>query len=423
MPFLAVGVEHKTAPLSIRESVALDGEGIERVSTALTAHSSEVAIISTCNRTEIYLVADDLEAAAGAAVSALDPRGLCAGSIQRWDDLDAAEHLFRVAAGLESQVVGEQQILNQVRETLERAQRLGTIGPNLHALFRSAISCARQARAGTAVGRVNLSVGSEAVCAAEAELGGLAGREVLVIGGGEISRLVCEELRRRGASLYVANRTADVAVDLAYRFGGRPATLGDIPRLLPRVDLVVSATSAPQHMVTVEDVPLRKTPLLIFDLAIPRDVEPAVGGLPGVNLHDLDTLLPVEARGWEADIARMEGIIAAEVKEFSSWVLTRRVVPVIANLRSHVEAVSRQELKRVAPQLTDLTERERAAVESLTDRLIDKMFHHLVMRLRLAAQTDPALVDAAEFFFLHGEGGLFEHAAEADQVERSEIEQ
>jgi glutamyl-tRNA reductase len=414
MPFLAVGVEHKTAPLSVREAVALDATGIERVSLGLTAHSSETAVISTCNRTEIYLVADDLDAAARAAMAALDPSDRFGSYFQRWDDLDAAEHLFRLAAGLESQIVGEQQILGQVRETLETAQRLDTIGPNLHALFRSAISCARQARAGTAVGRVNLSVASEAVREAAGALGDLRGRPVLVVGGGEVSRLICEELRSRGAALYVANRTTSIAVDLAGRFGGRPATLADVPRLLSHVDLAISATGAPHHVVTVEDVPERETPLHIFDLAIPRDVEPAVGSLPAVTLHDLESLLPPEAQGWEEDIRSMEAIIAAEVKEFSAWILTRRVVPVISSLRSHVEAVSRQEMKRVAPHLADLSDRERAAVESLTQRLIDKMFHHLVTRLRLAAQTDPSLVDAAEFFFLHGEGGLFEHAAEAE---------
>jgi glutamyl-tRNA reductase len=157
----------------------------------------------------------------------------------------------------------------------------------------------------------------------------------------------------------------------------------------------------------------RAEPLHIFDLAIPRDVDPAVGLLLGVVLHDLEALLPAGLLDhWESDVRAMENIIAAEVQEFIAWTLTRRIVPVIASLRSHVEAVSEQELRRIAPRLTGLTERQHAAVESLTNRLIDKMFHHLVVRLRLAAQTDPKLVEAAEFFFLHGEGGLFEHAAE-----------
>jgi glutamyl-tRNA reductase len=168
--------------------------------------------------------------------------------------------------------------------------------------------------------------------------------------------------------------------------------------------------------VVTPDPPKR---LLIYDLAIPRDVEPEVADVPGVALRDLDTLLPGRAEDrWADDISAIEAVIAAELHEFHVWALTRRVAPVIASLRRHVEAVSAAELQRVAPQLADLTEREHAAVESLTNRLIDKMFHHLVMRLRLAAQTDEALVEAAEFFFLHGEGGLFEDAAERQARDR-----
>lgn len=415
MPFLAVGVEHRTAPLLVRERISLDNPGIERLSAELAGNPSilETAILSTCNRTEVYLFTDAPETAARAGLDALglDPQS---DHVQRWAEAEAVAHLFRVASGLESQVLGEPQILAQVREMLETAERLQTIGPNLHSLIRSAISCARQARAGTALGRVNASVSTLAVEAAEGTLGSLKDRSVLLIGGGEVIRLAAEELRRRRVgNVFIANRTVAVAEALARQLGGTPATLDDISRVLPHVDLVISATGARGHVMTTEAFDGWTGTLHVFDLAIPRDVESAVGDLPGVTLHDLDTLLPNgEATHWEDDIRTMESVIAGEVHEFMAWAMTRRVVPVIASLRSHVEAVSQQELKRVAPQLTGLTDRERRAVESLTDRLIDKMFHHLVTRLRLAAQTDPALVEAAEFFFLHGEGGLFPHAAE-----------
>jgi glutamyl-tRNA reductase len=223
--------------------------------------------------------------------------------------------------------------------------------------------------------------------------------------------------------VYIANRTVAVAEALSRQLGGTPATLDDVPRAVQHVDLVISATGARAHVLTTEAFAGWTGTLHVFDLAIPRDVEAAVGDLPGVTLHDLDTLLPSgEASHWEEDIRTMESVIAGEVHEFMAWAMTRRVVPVIASLRSHVEAVSQQELKRVAPQLAGLTERERRAVESLTDRLIDKMFHHLVTRLRLAAQTDPSLVEAAEFFFLHGEGGLFPHAAEGEERSEQETE-
>ena len=422
MPFLALGVEHKTAPLAVREQAAMDGDHVRDTGAALLDQHeiSEVVILSTCNRTEVYLFADDMDRAIEHTRAFL-PQGE---HLRIWHDMEVADHLFRVASGLESQVLGEAQILSQVGDALDTAQRHGTTGPNLHNLFRSAVSCARQARAGTALGRIESSLGTEAVNAARAALGSLEGHSALLIGGGEIIRLVASELARDGLkTVYIANRTIAVAQEMARETGVRAARLADIARLIPHADLVISATSAPHYVLTPEDVRVRAAPLHIFDLAVPRDVDPAVAGLPHVVLHDLDSLLPEGGQGlWDRDIAFMESVIAAEVKEFTAWTLTRRVVPVISSLRSHVEAVQDLEMKRVAPQLADLTPKERAAVDSMTSRLIDKMFHHLVVRHRMAAQTDPALVDAAEFFFLHGEGGLFEHAAETEQARQRELE-
>lgn len=413
MPFLATGVEHKTAPLAVRERLTRDAG---RLATSLHDHAAvdEVAVLCTCNRLEVYLSSEDPEAALEATRNALQIDEATARYLRRWDDLDAVEHLFRVASGLESQVLGETQVLAQVRETLERAQQEGTAGPNLNSLFRAAIRCARRARADTHLGYTDRSMGAEAVVMAEAELGGLEGRRVLLIGGGEVIRLAAREAaRRKPASLSIANRTLSVAAGIAEEVGGTPLHIEEIDALLPSVDLVIAATASPDPVLIAGDVPSLPNPLLIVDLAIPRDIDPAIGALPNVRLHDLDSLLPggTEAQ-WREDVRAMEAVIAAELQDFQSWILTRRVVPVIASLRAHVEAVSEAELQRVASHLAGLTDREREAVESLTQRLIDKMFHHLVTRLRLAAQTDPKLVEAAEFFFLHGEGGLFEHAAE-----------
>lgn len=418
MPFVAVGVEHGTAPLAVRESVEIGPDREPEIARSLheTEGIAEVVILSTCNRTEIYLFSSGVTSAIEAATRCLARRDEGVSTyLQVWNEMDAVSHLFRVASGLESQVLGESQILGQVSDALQSAERLDTAGPHLHSLFRSAVSCARRARAGTELGKVRGSLAGEAVRAAE-RVSRLRGRDVLIVGGGEICRLVAEELQSHDAgTLFIANRTESTATQLADRFGGRAVRLPDINRVLPRVEFVFSATSAPYYVLNLEDIEDsdRAPTLHIFDLAMPRDVDPAVAALPGIVLHDLDSLLPEgAAEYWREDIDAMESIIAGEVKEFNAWYLTRRVVPVIASLRSHVEAVSAQEVKRVSPQLSDLTPREWAAVESLTGRLIDKMFHHLVVRLRLAAQSDPALVDAAEFFFLHGEGGLFEHAAE-----------
>ncbi len=428
MPFFAVGVEHTTAPLSVRERLTLAGEELDRITGALAAEPavSEVAILSTCNRAEIYVFAEDLDAAKDSVTAHLiGDRDELRPFVRVWDEPEAVEHLFRVACGLESQVPGEGQILSQVAGALEAAQRLGAMGPNLHALFRSAISCARQARAGTALGRVNLSLGSEAVEAARAALGTLAGRSVLVVGAGEIGRMVVDRLHGAGLrQLFIANRSAEAATQLAQRSRGTPVLLSDLSRVIPYVDALFSATSSRGFVVRPEEFASRNgaTPLHVFDLALPRDVDPSVGALPGVELHDLESLIPTGfTEHWSEDVRQIEQVIVDEIQAFFSWYLTRRVAPVIASLRSHVEAVSRQELRRVAPQLRDLTDRERIAVNSLTNRLIDKMFHHLVLRLRLAAQTDPKLVDAAEFFFLHGEGGLFEHAAQQSIESEEEL--
>ena len=413
MPFLATGVEHKSAPLAVRERLTRDA-GPMAVSLHRHAAIGEVAVLCTCNRLEIYLYSEDPEAAMEATRDALQIDEATARYLKRWDDLDAVEHLFRVASGLESQVLGETQVLAQVRETLERARQEGTAGPNLDSLFRAAIRCARRARADTRLGYTDRSMGAEAVLMAEAELGGLAGRSVLLIGGGEVIRLAAREVRRRKpAALSIANRTLSVAAEIAGEVGGTPIHMVDAGSLLPSVDLVIAATASPEPVLALGDVPPLPEPLLMIDLAIPRDIDPAIGDLPTVRLHDLDSLRPggTEAQ-WREEVSAMEAVIAAELQDFRSWILTRRVVPVIASLRAHVEAVSEAEMQRVATQLAGLSDREMEAVESLTQRLIDKMFHHLVTRLRLAAQTDPKLVEAAEFFFLHGEGGLFEHAAE-----------
>jgi glutamyl-tRNA reductase len=432
LPFLALGLEHKTAPLPIRERITLDSESVSAELRRLVGHPAitEAGILSTCNRYEMYLYVDDLEAAKMLASSRLiENDQAVAAYVQCWQDLDCARHLFRVASGLESQLLGEGQILSQVREAYEIGQRLDTIGPNLHSLFRSAIKCARQARAGTDLGRVDASLGNQAVQAAEESLGSLKGRSALLIGAGEISRLVGENLRtKKLGEFLITNRTASAATDLGAKFGAATIDFQRIPEVLQRVDVIFTATSSRDHILTKEDVEssvhTRESKLHIFDLAIPRDVDPSLNSLPQIEVHDLERLMPGDLSvQWANDIRHMESVISAEIQEFMAWYLTRRVAPVIASLRSHVEAVSQQELLRVRPQLANLTDREHQAVGSLTQRLIDKMFHHLVTRLRLAAQTDPKLVEAAEFFFLHGEGGLFDHAVEKAEIdpERSPV--
>jgi glutamyl-tRNA reductase len=427
MPFVVVGVEHSTAPLAVRERVSPgpdERDGARRI-FALDP-SDEVVILATCNRTEVYVHTLDPARAVDGITSWMVQRAEdVLPSIRVRHDLDAVEHLFRVACGLESQVPGERQILSQVAAALDAAQRAGMTGSYAHALFRAAVACSRTARLDTSLGQVDRSIGAGAVAQAAQHLSGFRHRSVVIVGGGEVSRVVAREVALRDpARLVVANRTTTVAEEIATAVGAEWGALDDLPEMLAGADLVFSATAAPSYVVRPDDCRLRTSdsPLLLYDLASPRDIDPSLADLPGVTVVDLDALgdaAPGER--WAADVQKIEAVIAAAVHEFEGWIAARRVAPVIASLRRHVEAVSRAELERAAPQLSDLTPREHAAVETLTNRLIDKMFHHLVVRLRLAAQTDPALVNAAEFFFLHGPGGLFEDEALRQNHARTEV--
>lgn len=427
MPLHAMGVEHQTAPLRVREVLSLDGELLAEALHNLAGVPAihELVILSTCNRTEFYFLADSALEGREAVERFLSERAPSVhGYLQTWSELDAVHHLFRIAAGLESQVLGEVEILGQVREALERAQAAETTGPIVHGLFRSAISCGRQVRAGAKLRTSDPSLATAAVRALEEALHDLARTAILVVGGGAMAQLVAGELRRRNVgTLLIANRTPGVAVELAERHGGHALALAQVGSLAGRLDGIITATSARQAVLTPEmfaaDVLRRRaSPLQIVDLAVPRDVDPVLGSMAGVTLRDLEDLAPeMVGERKSSELAALDSVIAAEAQEFMAWYLTRRAAPVIANLRSHVEAVQQQELRRVRAPLRDLTAAEWAAVESLTQRLVDKMFHHLVLRLRLAAQTDPKLVEAAEFFFLHGEGGLFSHAGEMPGAE------
>jgi glutamyl-tRNA reductase len=408
--FLAVGFEHSTAPLTVRERVAIMGEALEEAHDVLICYAgvAEVAVLSTCNRTELYLFSDDPAAtleAARAHLLAADP-GL-GPYFREWRNAEVVQHLYRVAAGLESQVLGERQILSQVQKALTYAEQMDTIGANLHQLFCSAIACARQVRAATSIGRMDRSIAAETLCAAESVIGPLRGLTALVIGGGEVSRLVVKELRCRDIGpLFLANRTPSVAAELAEQCHGVAIPLWQIGQLLPALDLVISATSAPRRILSAEDVQAadlsrRSTPLHLFDLALPRDIDPAIGSFPGILLHDLDSVLPAGIRERRQEGVRAaEDIVCTHVVQFERWYRTRRVVPLIAELRRQVEAIASKELERVSPRLVGLTQSQSQAVESLTNRLTDAIFHQLVTRLRLAASADdPQLLQAAAFFF------------------------
>lgn len=408
--FVTVGVDHSAAPLAIRERVALLEEHLEDAHRDLVAHPAvdEIVILSTCNRTELYMFTDQPDDAADAGSAYLlgaDP-GIRS-YLREWRGMSAVEHVLRVGAGLESRVLGENQILSQVRGALTGAERVSSIGPQLHQLFRTSISCGREVRRSTGFGRADASIAGETVRSAESLVGALTARAALVIGGGEVSRLTAAELRRRGIGrLYLANRTPSVAEDLARTFGALAVSLADVPKYLLWTDVLVSATSAAGRILTADDMSAvelahRREPLHVFDLAVPRDIDPAIGLLPGIVLHDLDSVASVPIREQRIeDVRSAEFIVGNHLREFERWYRARRAAPLITELRRQLDEVAASELHRASSRLARLSLEERYAVERLTGRLTDAIFHRFVTRLRLAAQADgEQLVEAAEFFF------------------------
>jgi glutamyl-tRNA reductase len=393
MKLLLVGTSHRLAPVEVRERVALDGEGEAALARRL-GESGEAVCLSTCNRTELYLAASDADAAGERATVELAdlggiPRTELEPYLYRLEQDAAATHLFRVAGGLDSLVPGEGEIQGQVRSAYER----GAVGPLLDRLFRQALHTGKRVRTETAIGESPASVASAAAALAAQVFGDLAGRRILVIGAGKVGELAARNLVKRGAELsFVANRTVDRASTLAERFGGAPLPLESIERELVEADIVVSSTSARDQILSREQVesalPARKgRPLLLVDLAVPRDLDPAIKDLHGCFLYDIDDLQGVveeSLSGRREEATRAEAIVAAEGERFREWLGSLEAVPAIASLRERAEAIRRGELAKAEPRLADLSERERHAVESLTSQIVNKLLHQPIMRLKEA---------------------------------------
>jgi len=395
MKLVLVGTSHRLAPLEVRERVALGEREAAQVAAELAANGMEAVCLSTCNRTELYVAAadaDDAEARASALLSELAslPENELHPVLYRLQDQAAALHLFRVAAGLDSLVPGEGEILGQVRKAAE----LGATGPILDRVFRQALHAGRKARSETAIGESPSSVSAAAAALAQQVFGELTGRTILVIGAGKISELAARNLVSRGATIgAVANRNVERARELGGRFGAKAIPLDAVADELPAADVVVSSTSAAGfvlgHEVVREALPARRgRPLFLIDLAVPRDLEPAIHELPGCYLYDIDDLEAVVTEslaGRRNEAARAEQIVAAEAERFRAWQASLDVVPAIASLRAFAEEVRAGELARAQGRLGALSEDDRKAVESLTSQIVNKLLHLPTVRLKEAA--------------------------------------
>jgi glutamyl-tRNA reductase len=400
------GVSHHRAPVELRERVALDLDACRALAERL---EGEAVVLSTCNRTELYLVRD--EHADDAAVDTLtqlagERADDLSAALYRLRDEAAALHLFRVAAGLDSLVPGEGEILGQVRTAFEA----GTAGPFLDRLFRQALHTGRRVRTETAIGESPASVPSAAAALAQQVFGDLTGRRVLLLGAGKMSESAARNLRSRGAEIgVVANRSLDRGEELAEKLDARGIALEAVAAELEHADVVVSATSASGLVLSRESVAAalrsrKGRPLLLIDLAVPRDLDPTINELDGCFLYDVDDLEAVVTEtlsGRRGEAARAEQLVAGEADRFREWQASLDIVPTIASLRALAEEIRDRELSKAGGRLS---ERERKHIESVTSQIVAKLLHLPTIRMKEAAAAADGVVYADVVRHLFGLG-------------------
>jgi glutamyl-tRNA reductase len=399
MSIVVVGVNHRTAPLAVLERLAIAPDDVAKAVAGLSRRDAirEVTVLSTCGRTEIYLVAERFHGAhaditeflAGLAGMPLDD--LHPHLLSLHDDA-AASHLFEVAAGLDSMVLGESEILGQVRTAWHIAAESGGVGTTLDLLFRHALRAGKRARAETAIGRGTTSISHAAVELAAERLGSLADRRVLVIGAGDMGAGVAASLRKRGvAEISVANRSPDRGRVLAGKVGGRVIALDELSDALSASDLVISCAAGSEGLITEELLGLRPgAELLIVDIALPRNVDRAVADLPGVSVLDLDDVSAWAQRGREAraaEAARVREIVADQLERFLLDSTARQAAPLVSRLHDRAEAIRRREVDRFANRLDKLAAEDQETVAALTRAIVAKLLHEPSVRLRHDAGT------------------------------------
>ena len=415
LDFLCVGLNHETSPLEIRDALVLSEAEVERAIHVLRDRggAEEALILSTCNRTEVY--------ARGALVPDLplfvndllrEIKGMDLGArghrLYAYREPDSVRHLFRVASGLNSQVLGEPQIVGQVKDALTLAARSGGSGPVIERLQDSALRCAKRARTETGIGRGPISSVYAAVNLASKVLGHLGEKRILLVGSGEMAGLSMCHLMDAGVRHFtIASRNRERAESMAVRSGARVVSLEAIPVVLPGADIVVCATAAPGFVVMEPMVraamKIRKNrPLLLLDLAVPRDIEPAAARLPNVFLHDLDALAAIVAQSLEqrrAEVPKVEAIIDEEVRRFMRWYRSLDLKPTVTAFRSHFERIAHEELERHRGRFRP---EDQPAAESLARSIVQKLLHRPTTRLNRAGEdgsTGLKRIDAVRELF------------------------
>lgn len=412
MEIITIGLDCKRAPVGVREKLSFTPERMEAAYSRLVSLPTleEGAIVSTCNRVEIYALSEHANQAESFSelrrfLSEFHnvPEEFFRSYLFQKSGRAAVQHLFEVACGLQSMVLGEPQIQGQVRDAIEMGRRVGGAGRVLDALFRAAISTGKRARTETAISENGVSVSYTAVAILERAAGTLVGKKALVIGAGKTGRLTAQILVDRGVSqLNFVNRNLEHAYQTADEVGFRATQVWPFENLtaaLAEADVVVACTAAPNAVVTADMIkeinPLRLVvqPLYMVDIAVPRDIEPAIGEVPGVQVWDIDDIREVAEQNMALrlnEVEHVQAIIEEELNDYLAWFGALAVVPTITTLRNHADNIRRAELQRTMQAMGQLSEREMRLLDDLTSRIVNKLLHEPTMRLKEAARTSDA---------------------------------
>src|SRR5437870_1587208 len=403
MALFVSGLSHRNAPVELREQLAVDEDKLRELLRDISSTNvvREVIVLSTCNRVEVYAVADVPGEARAAMFRQLchhrgvEPTAVEA-ALYTFAEGDAVRHAFRVASSLDSMVIGEPQILGQVKDAFALAQSCEAVGPALHSLFTQAFAVAKKVRTETEIARHAVSVSFAAVELAKKIFAGLDGKAVLLVGAGKMSELAARHLVEQGAfPLYVANRTWARAQELARALAGTPVPFEELPTALATVDIVIASTGAPEPVIRLGTVQRivsarRGRPLFFIDIAVPRDVESAVGALDGVYCYDVDDLKQVvdaNIRERVREAHRAEALVEREVARFLAKRGDVEVIPTIVSLRERLEAIRTGEVKRTLARLPGATPETREAIEALSTAIVNKILHAPITKLRESSRA------------------------------------
>jgi glutamyl-tRNA reductase len=430
MKILLTGLNHKTAPVELRERLAIAPDRLAEETRSLLSHPGirEGLILSTCNRVELLVCYEGGDPELPAYLNrqyAVDPQSLRP-HLYEHHEAEAVRHLFRVASSLDSMVVGEPQILGQVKESYSAARSVGAVGGNLERLLQGAFSAAKKVRTETQIGSSSVSIASVAVDLARKIFGSLEGKRVLLVGAGKMSELAARHLMQQGAgSLLISNRTHERAVRLAQKFNGHVIRFEDLYSRADEADILITSTGSPEFMFRMPHAQQflhrrRNRPMIFIDIAVPRDVDPEINRLDGIFLYDIDDLQSVSTsnlsdRSREAE--RAEAILEEELARYERRLRSLDVVPTLVGLQSYAESMRQAELRRAHSRLQSLTPEQQATVEAVTRGLVNKFLHHPLQALKTAAREgDVASIDAIRAVFHLGEGEAIEPEGHAERV-------